>query len=51
MEMKKTPSFLNNQWLKEEIRREFRNYLEKNENKNETYGMQQKHYYEESSQV
>lgn len=29
--------FLHNQWAKEEITREIRKYLEKNENKNTTY--------------
>lgn len=38
-------TLLNNQWVTEEVKREIRNYLERNENKNttsETYGMQQK---------
>ena len=38
-------TLLNNQWVKEEITREIRKYLETNENENttyQTYGTQQK---------
>ena len=40
-------AFLNNHWVKEKIKREFKKYLKTNENENtiyQTYGMQQKQF-------
>ena len=37
VKIKKKKPQLNNQWIKEEITREFRNYLEINENNNKIY--------------